>query len=107
MTISADDLITKAQSILDTLDRVPSKNKSEMPSKSYAENYNSLRRLAEGVVNESDKELLPPEVTIEDGGMGRTIVRARYIELESHVREIRNLLSKYSESPTGLPFVVG
>ncbi len=107
MTISADDLITKAQSILDTLDGVPSKDKSEMPSKSYAENYNSLRRLAEGVVNESGKELLPPEVTIEDDAMGLTIVRAKYLELESHVREIRNLLGKYSESPTVPPFVVG
>lgn len=107
MTISANDLITKAESILDTLDRVPTKDKSAMPSKSYTENYNTLRRLAESIVSEPDKELLPPEVAIEDDGMGSAIVRARYLELESHVREIRNLLNKYSESPTIPPIMVG
>ena len=94
MAIDANDLIKKAESILDTLDGIPSKNKLETPSQNYAENYNSLRSLAETIVKESEKNLLPPKITIEDDAMMGTIVNTKYLELESYVREIRALLKK-------------
>jgi hypothetical protein len=90
MPYSKQELSAKADSFVVSLARLSQKEREQMPSKHYGDDYNALRQLVLDAF--PDKEgLLPPKVeTYEAMGIGQT--RARYVELHAYAVQIQNIL---------------
>lgn len=91
MAAKNDLLKKKAFGISEAIEKMTSKERGELPSPEFGEDYNRLRNM----VLENNKELeeyLPPQVKIEEYMYGERKTSQTFAEINSYCSQIYQLL---------------
>ncbi len=90
MSYSKQELSAKADAFVISLGKLTQKERQQMPSKHYGDDYNKLRQLVLDAFP-AKADLLPPQV-VTQVTMGIDQTRARYVELHTYALQIQNIL---------------
>lgn len=91
MAITKYEVRGAARAFVDTLSKLPAKERERPPAVGYAQEINNLITLAREVAPEIDGRLWPQPIRYEDGLMGGYVF-GRYADVETAARRILELI---------------
>jgi hypothetical protein len=89
MPLDASQIRQKAQNFIDAIDRLTARQRDQMPYPQYASEYNALLEQSKEAAPQVPPEMWPPSIEMKDADVGLTQVFARYVEIETYVRQIQ------------------
>jgi|SRR5690554_2413020 len=85
------DLYLSVKASDDALDKMTAKERRDVPTGTYGRAYNTLIDQVAKLHPELN-ELIPPKVEISQNQFGHHVVIARYVEMHSYYKRLRELL---------------
>ena len=94
MPVTANEIFAQVQGAIKALEKLPAKERDTKPSKTFAENYNDLRSLAQEAMPDADTRRWPPAASIHTPSMGQSSSELRYTEIHSFLEQILAILNE-------------
>lgn len=92
MAVDLYEVRGNAQAFIDAIVRMTPKEKEQVPTVSYAQNFNNVLELAKEVAPHVDGRIWPAAICFDQPVGYGVIATTRYSEIETYSRQIVNLL---------------
>lgn len=87
MGVTPHEVRANAKAFIDSLERLSAKQREQMPSRQFAEQFNRLLEVARETAPQVDHRLWPPPLEVTEH-MGVVQVSSRYAEIETYARQV-------------------
>lgn len=99
--VTVDQVHGKAEAFLSSLGKLSEKERAQIPTIPFAQDFNVLLSLAKEVAPEVSDRLWPSEIRFREPVGYALMPEARYVEIEAYVRQVISILSPRMNSGPG------